>query len=131
MERSRPATRPTGARTPRVSVLITSYNYARFLPNAVASVLDRGGVDVDVLVIDDASSDDTEAVSEQLVRDPRVRVIRHEQNRGHIPSVNEGFDALEGEYLVKLDYSLTQRVSVRGQTGTTSGVGLFYRYAWD
>jgi translocation and assembly module TamB len=35
------------------------------------------------------------------------------------------------EYLVKLDYSLTQRVSVRGQTGTSSGVGLFYRYAWD
>jgi len=35
------------------------------------------------------------------------------------------------EYLVKLDYALTQRVSVRGQTGTSSGVGLFYRYAWD
>ena len=35
------------------------------------------------------------------------------------------------EYLVKLDYSLTQRVSVRGQTGTTSALGLFYRYAWD
>jgi translocation and assembly module TamB len=35
------------------------------------------------------------------------------------------------EYLVKLDYSLTQRVSVRGQTGTSSSVGLFYRYAWD
>jgi translocation and assembly module TamB len=35
------------------------------------------------------------------------------------------------EYLVKLDYTLTQRVSLRGQTGTTSGVGLFYRYSWD
>jgi translocation and assembly module TamB len=35
------------------------------------------------------------------------------------------------EYLVKLDYALTQRVSLRGQTGTTSGVGLFYRYSWD
>jgi translocation and assembly module TamB len=35
------------------------------------------------------------------------------------------------EYLVKADYSLTQRLSLRGQTGTTSGVGLFYRYAWD
>jgi len=35
------------------------------------------------------------------------------------------------EYLVKLDYSLTQRVSLRGQTGTTSGVGVFYRYSWD
>jgi translocation and assembly module TamB len=35
------------------------------------------------------------------------------------------------EYLVKADYALTQRLSLRGQTGTTSGVGLFYRYAWD
>jgi translocation and assembly module TamB len=35
------------------------------------------------------------------------------------------------EYLVKLDYSLTQRISLRGQTGTTSGVGVFYRYSWD
>jgi translocation and assembly module TamB len=35
------------------------------------------------------------------------------------------------EYLVKLDYSLTQRVSLRGQTGTTSGMGFFYRYSWD
>jgi translocation and assembly module TamB len=35
------------------------------------------------------------------------------------------------EYLVKLDYALTQRVSLRGQTGTTSGAGIFYRYSWD
>lgn len=35
------------------------------------------------------------------------------------------------EYLVKLDYALTQRISLRGQTGTTSGVGVFYRYSWD
>jgi translocation and assembly module TamB len=35
------------------------------------------------------------------------------------------------EYLVKLDYALTQRFSLRGQTGTTSGVGVFYRYSWD
>jgi translocation and assembly module TamB len=35
------------------------------------------------------------------------------------------------DYLVKLDYALTQRLSLRGQTGTTSGVGLFYRYSWD
>ncbi len=35
------------------------------------------------------------------------------------------------EYLAKLDYALTQRLSLRGQTGTTSGVGFFYRYSWD
>ncbi len=86
-----------------MSVLITSYNYARFLPSAVASVLGQDGVDVDVLVIDDASSDDTEAVSARVALDPRVRVVRHEQNRGHISSVNEGLAALEGDYVVKLD----------------------------
>jgi len=45
-----------------------------------------------------------------------------------------GFERTIGtttESLVKLDYALTQRVSLRGQTGTTSGVGLFYRYYWD
>jgi translocation and assembly module TamB len=35
------------------------------------------------------------------------------------------------EYLVKLDYALTQHVVLRGQTGTTSGVGVVYRYSWD
>ena len=35
------------------------------------------------------------------------------------------------EYLVKLDYALTRRVSLRGQTGTSSGAGIFYRYSWD
>jgi len=35
------------------------------------------------------------------------------------------------EYLVKLDYTLTQHVMLRGQTGTTSGVGVVYRYSWD
>ncbi|MGZ4704104.1 MAG: glycosyltransferase family 2 protein [Acidimicrobiales bacterium] len=100
---TRPEVRPPGSGRPRVSVLITSYNYARFLPTAVDSVLNQSGVDVDVLVIDDASTDETPEVSEHLTRDTRVRVLRHEQNRGHIPSVNEGLDALEGDYVVKLD----------------------------
>jgi hypothetical protein len=35
------------------------------------------------------------------------------------------------ENLVKLDLSLTDRISLRAQTGTTSGVGVYYRYSWD
>ena len=45
-----------------------------------------------------------------------------------------GFEQAIGtttEYLVKVDYALTQRMSLRGQTGTSSGGGLFYRYSWD
>ena len=86
-----------------MSVLVTTYNYARFLPAAVESVLAQDGVEVDVLVIDDASTDDTPEVSNRLTADRRVRVRRHDENRGHLRSVNEGLDALEGEYVVKLD----------------------------
>ena len=45
-----------------------------------------------------------------------------------------GFEQTLGattEYLVKVDYALTQRLSLRGTTGTTSGIGLFFRYSWD
>ena len=45
-----------------------------------------------------------------------------------------GFEQTLGattEYLVKVDYALTQRLSLRGTTGTTSGIGVFFRYSWD
>ena len=58
---------------PRVSVVIPCYNYGRYLPDAVASALDQDGLDVDVLVVDDASPDDSAEVARRLAAaDPRV-----------------------------------------------------------
>jgi hypothetical protein len=87
-----------------VSVVVPAYNYGRFLDDCVRSVLDQEGVDVDVLIIDDASSDDTAARATSLAaRDPRVRVVLHATNRGHIATFNEGLFAVSGEYVVLLD----------------------------
>lgn len=107
-QRSPKRTRRDVPSTPRgrhaVTVLITSYNYGRFLRGCVDSVLTQRDVDVRVLIIDDCSSDDTPQVTAALTAsDPRVTVIRHEINRGHIPSVNEGFATVETEFVVKLD----------------------------
>jgi hypothetical protein len=78
-------------RLPTVDVVIPCYNYAHFLPACVKSVLDQPGVDVRVLVIDDTSSDDTpEVVAELMAADPRVSGRRHEVNKGHIATYNEG-----------------------------------------
>lgn len=89
---------------PRVSVVIPTHNYGRFLRDCVTSALTQRGVDLDVLVIDDASTDDTAVITDQLVAsDPRVAVIRHRRNRGHIDSFNEGLFAATGTYVVKLD----------------------------
>lgn len=85
-----------------VSVFVPSYNYAQFLPACVASVLSQDGVDVRVLILDDASTDDTVEVCAELVRDPRVEVVRHRSNRGHITTYNEGIEWAQGDYTVLL-----------------------------
>lgn len=91
-------------RRPRVSVVIPLYNYARFLPECLDSVLCQDGVVVDVLIIDDASTDDSLAVARRLAAgDPRVTVRASEQNRGMIPTINDGLWAIDGEYAVKMD----------------------------
>jgi Glycosyl transferase family 2 len=96
-------TRPVAlAARPRVSVVIPCYNYGHFLPECVATVLDQDGVDVDVLIVDDASTDDSAAMARKLATDARVRVLEHPVNRGHIATYNEGLAAVEGEFVVLL-----------------------------
>jgi glycosyltransferase involved in cell wall biosynthesis len=74
-----------------VDVVVPCYNYARFLERCVSSLLRQEGVDVRVLVIDDASSDDSETVGRALAAaDARVEYRRHAVNAGHIATYNEG-----------------------------------------
>lgn len=94
----------TPQRVPSVSVVVASYNYGRFLGECLESVVSQEGIDLEVIVVDDASTDDTPQVAAAFAaRDPRVRVIRHETNRGHIATFNEGLRAARGDYVLKLD----------------------------
>lgn len=86
-----------------VSVVIPCYNYGHFLPQCVGSVLTgQPGVDVRVLVIDDASTDGSAQVAKQLAADdPRVEVITHSENAGHIATYNQGLlEWADGDYAV-------------------------------
>jgi GT2 family glycosyltransferase len=94
----------------RIDVVIPCYNYGRFLSQCANSVLGQTGVEVRVLVIDDASSDNTAEVAAALTRaDPRVTVIRHTTNKGHINTYNEGLEWVSADYMLLLsadDYLL-------------------------
>lgn len=91
------------AALPRVSVVVPCYNYAQFLAGAVRSATEQPGVDVDVIIVDDASTDESAAVAERLAAaDPRIRVLRHGVNRGHIVTYNDGLSRAEGDYVVLL-----------------------------
>jgi glycosyltransferase involved in cell wall biosynthesis len=74
-----------------VDVVVPCYNYARFLKGCVDSALSQRDVDVRVLIIDDASSDNSAVVGKQLASaDSRVTFRRHALNQGHIKTFNEG-----------------------------------------
>jgi glycosyltransferase involved in cell wall biosynthesis len=87
----------------RVDVIIPCYNYGRFLRACVESVLTQQGVEVRALVLDDASSDETVAVAEELSeQDQRVLFRRHSSNCGHIRTYNQGLDWATAEYALLL-----------------------------
>jgi glycosyltransferase involved in cell wall biosynthesis len=99
---SRPisSSRPEGG---KVSVVIPCYNQARFLGDAIRSVLCQGYTDLEIIVVDDGSEDGTEEVASGYARDdPRVRLIRQE-NRGLAAARNRGLGEAGGEYVVFLD----------------------------
>jgi glycosyltransferase involved in cell wall biosynthesis len=84
-------------------VVVPCYNYGHYLPACVESVLGQPGVDVDLLIVDDASTDGSGDVAERLAaRDPRISVVRHAKNAGHIATYNEGLEQTRGEYVVLL-----------------------------
>lgn len=74
-----------------VDVVIPCYNYGHFLMQCIESVLNQDGVDVRVLVIDDASNDKTPEIAQSISRiDSRIEYRRHKENKGHIATYNEG-----------------------------------------
>jgi glycosyltransferase involved in cell wall biosynthesis len=88
-----------------VSVVIPCYNYGHFLPDAISSALDdQSDSDVRVLVIDDASTDDSAEVAAKIAAtDPRVQVEVHAANAGNIATYNEGLlEWADGDYTVLL-----------------------------
>ncbi len=89
---------------PLVSVVIPTRDRLEFLRHAVASVLRQSQQNLELIVVDDASSDGSAAYLADLVgNDRRVRVIRNSRARGGAGARNEGIRASRGEWVAFLD----------------------------
>jgi glycosyltransferase involved in cell wall biosynthesis len=84
-----------------VSVVIPAYNYAHFLPEAIASVLAQTWTDLELIIVDDGSTDNTPEVC-ALCTDPRVRPIR-QANAGLSAARNTGIREARFPYIAFLD----------------------------
>ena len=86
------------AAPPLVSIVLPTHNGRRYLAEAVESILAQTYERWELVVVDDASTDDTPALIERLAaRDPRIRVVRNERNLRLPASLNRGFGLTRGE----------------------------------
>jgi glycosyltransferase involved in cell wall biosynthesis len=91
-------------RTPALSVTVTNYNYGHYLPKAIESILDQSFDDFELVVIDNASTDDSlEVLKRYANADGRVRIIAHAENQGLFASLRESCDVSRGRYRVHVD----------------------------
>jgi biofilm PGA synthesis N-glycosyltransferase PgaC len=89
---------------PGVTVLIPAYNEERVIATCVQAALVADYPDLEVLVLDDGSTDGTATAATNAARgDPRCRVIRDETNRGKADRLNAGFRAAQDELVVVTD----------------------------
>src|SRR5438132_5972812 len=87
---------------PLVSVLLAVHDGAPFVSQAVESILRQSVGDLELIVVDDASTDDTRRLL-AAIRDPRIVVLRNNERAGLAASLNRALDEAQGRYVARLD----------------------------
>lgn len=87
---------------PRVTVYITNHNYGRFIRQAVESVLAQTLTDVEILIIDDGSTDDSRRIIEGYADNARIRII-YQEHKGLNITNNMALRVATGTYIMRLD----------------------------
>lgn len=89
---------------PKVSVIIPCYNSENYLKKAVDSVLNQSIAELQIILVDDGSTDKTPVLLQQYkLQDNRVEVVTHPKNKGLGPARNSGISIASGEYIFFLD----------------------------
>lgn len=88
---------------PMASAVIPTYNRDEYIEGAIETVFAQTYDDIEVVIVDDGSTDDTHEVLDQYTGDDRVRVLHNETNRGIAVSRNRGIEAADGKYVCILD----------------------------
>lgn len=88
--------------SPRISVIVPTYNRRHVLPRTIASVLAQDAADFELIVVDDCSTDDTRAYLQSLT-DPRIRLVAAARNGGTAAARNLGLEHARAEIVALLD----------------------------
>ncbi len=88
---------------PKFSIIMANYNNARYIMQAIESVCRQTFSDWELIIVEDCSTDNSSAIIEQYLCDIRIRLIRHEANRGYTAALKTGIAYVRSEYFGILD----------------------------
>ena len=85
---------------PTLSILMTNYNHARWLPESLAAIVEQSSRALEIIVIDDGSTDNSVEVIQYFAKkEPRLRFIRNEQNMGTVYNAARLLEYASGDYV--------------------------------
>lgn len=87
---------------PLVSILLPAYNAENFIVKAITSITEQSYSNLEIIVINDGSTDATEEKINSI-NDDRIKLIRNEVNLGLIETLNKGIDICTGKYIARMD----------------------------
>lgn len=91
------------AQKPQVSILTPAYKAEPYIGQAIESVLAQTMPDWELIIVEDCSPDNTAQVVERYLDDPRIKLLRNEQNLGEGASRNRALEVAQGEWITLLD----------------------------
>lgn len=119
----------------KISVIITTYNRANLLKDAIESVLGQNFQNFELIVVDDCSSDNTGDIVRKF-QDKRISYLKHKKNMGDAAAKNTGIRAARGEYIISLDdddlmvsWALEELIG-QFKKSTKSNLGGVYGWSW-
>ncbi|OLY93894.1 Glycosyl transferase family 2 [Cnuella takakiae] len=107
----------------KVSVIMCAFNVAPFIASAIETIKAQTYQDWELIIADDASTDDTLAIARSFAFDPRIKVYAHQRNMGYIKNKNWAFQQANGDLLTQLDAD-----DLCGEDRLASQVEVFYKH---
>ncbi|MEP6465884.1 MAG: glycosyltransferase [Parafilimonas sp.] len=105
--------------TPLVSVVIPCFNAEKFVEAAVRSIMQQSYTNLEIITIDDCSTDNTLSILKKLsLKDARIVLLTNEKNLGIVSTLNKGIHTARGKYIARMDaddISVAERISMQVQ----------------
>ena len=92
----------------KISIIVPAYNVQRYVEKCIKSITsqDTGGLELEIIIVDDASTDDTLKICTNMARkDKRIRVLKSSapKNKGLSATRNRGLEVISGDYVMFVD----------------------------